>query len=219
MALVERGPGNSGALARTGLAVGLGLQPVIWAAGRWGVLGEAGGAIRELDREALAWMAERGSAGLDAFFGAVTHLGSFAVTGPLALLLGLALTWNKRRAQAWFVAGAFSGAALFAQVGKLLVARPRPDGGTALVEMPSDLSFPSAHTTQVTALALAVWLVAAGIGPGKRSAIAIGGAAAVVLVALSRVYIQVHYPSDVVAGMLGAAAWVGGLRLALRMRP
>jgi undecaprenyl-diphosphatase len=163
-------------------------------------------------------MAERGSPGLDTFFGSVTHLGSIALTGPLALLLGLLLAWKKRRAQAWFVAGAFFGAALFAQVGKLLVARPRPEGGTALVEMPSDLSFPSAHTTQATALALAVWLVTAGMPPGKRSAVAIGGAAAVGLVALSRVYLQVHYPSDVVAGMLGATAWVGGLGLATRRR-
>ena len=208
----------SGRLARAGLAVGVGMQPAVWAAGRWGLLGDLGGRVRELDARGLAWMAARRGPTLDSFFEAATHLGSFLVTGPLALGLALALAARGRRAQAWFVIAALGGAALFAQVGKLLVARPRPESAGSVVAQPADLSFPSAHATQVMALALAVWLVAAGASQGRRGAIAVGGALAVALVALSRVYLQVHYPSDVAAGLVGAAAWVLGLRLAIGMR-
>jgi len=203
-------------LARAGLAGGMAVQPALWAAGRWGMLGEAGGALRELDRRGLAWMAAQRNAALDAFFGAVTHLGSFALTGPLALLLALALAMRGRHRRAWFVVGAFGGAALFAQVGKVLVARPRPESAGAVASMPSDLSFPSAHVTQVTAFALVAWFLAQGLADGRRRAIAVVGAAAVTTVAVSRVYLQVHYPSDVAAGLAGAAAWVTGLWLALR---
>jgi len=80
-----------GLLSRAGIALGLVTQPALWAAGRWGLRGEAGGALRALDREGLAWLAARRTPTLDAIFGALTHLGSFAVTGPLALALAGAL--------------------------------------------------------------------------------------------------------------------------------
>lgn len=205
--------------ARAGLAIGIAAQPALWAAGRWGVLGSTGGWVRELDQRGLEWMAERRSAALDSFFGVVTHLGSFAVTGPLALLLAGTLALVGRRRLAWFTLAGFGGAALLAQVGKRLVARPRPDVADAVVAMPSDLSFPSAHATQAMAFALVAWLVTRELSRTARSAVAALAALGVALAALSRVYLQVHYPSDVLAGLLGATAWVLGLRLALGTQP
>ncbi len=90
---------------------------------------------------------------------------------------------------------------------KLAVRRPRPelDGLPALSPVVSALSFPSAHATTSFA-------AARGFG-GLVSPVALYGAA--VAFALSRPYLGVHYPSDVVAGALlgtalGSAATGGG---------
>jgi undecaprenyl-diphosphatase len=68
---------------------------------------------------------------------------------------------------------------------------------------------------QAAALALALCLVAAR--PGRAWAVTLVGVA--LLVGLSRVYLQVHYPSDVLVGMLAALFWVLGLRAWLSPRP
>ena len=81
---------------------------------------------------------------------------------------------------------------------KLLVARPRPyatiDGLSILVEPLSSYSFPSGHANSSFAAALALTLVF-----GKKGLIAYIPA---VLIAFSRCYVGVHYPSDVFGGAL-----------------
>ncbi|MBS1137328.1 MAG: phosphoesterase pA-phosphatase-like protein [Proteobacteria bacterium] len=145
-------------------------------------------------------------AGLDALFTAVTWLGSLAVLLPLALLL-----WWRRRGErsASFVALALIGASALGHLVKLIAARPRPDLYPPLVPMPEDWSFPSAHAVQVTAFALA-WLLRPGTSPGRIEIVVFLAAAA--LVGVSRPYLQVHFPSDVIAGAILAALWVLLLR-------
>ncbi|MBK8768374.1 MAG: phosphatase PAP2 family protein [Burkholderiaceae bacterium] len=110
---------------------------------------------------------------------------------------------------------AVGGAWLLAHAGKLLVVRPRPDLYPALIAMPAEFSFPSAHAMQITAFALA-WVAAAGWRPGWAGAAA--AASIILVVALSRLYLQVHFPSDVAIGVIAGAAWVIGLRLFLGAR-
>ena len=143
---------------------------------------------------------------LDALFTAVTWLGSLAVLLPLALLL-----WWRRRGErsASFVALALIGASALGHLVKLIAARPRPDLYPPLVPMPEDWSFPSAHAVQVTAFALA-WLLRPGTSPGRIEIVIFLAAAA--LVGVSRPYLQVHFPSDVIAGAILAALWVLLLR-------
>lgn len=147
---------------------------------------------------------------LDAFFRGVTWLGSIAVLLPLALLLAWRYAQRGMRGAALLVPGSLAGAWLLARLGKLLVERPRPELHPALIEVPSDPSFPSAHAMQIAAFALA-WALA----PGTRCTMEqIAAAASVVLlVALSRLYLQVHFPSDVLFGLIAAGAWVLGLHL------
>ena len=142
----------------------------------------------------------------DTLFAAATWLGSLAVLLPLALLV-----WWRRRGErsASFVAVALIGASALGHLLKLIAGRPRPDLFPSLIPMPEDWSFPSAHAMQVTAFALA-WTLRPGASPGRIEIVALLGAA--VLVFASRPYLQVHFPSDVIAGALLATLWVVLLR-------
>ena len=152
-----------------------------------------------------AWADRR----LDPAVAALTWLGSIALLLPLAALL----TWRWRRSVPGrvlaFLPLALLGATALAQAAKFLVARPRPDLFPALVAMPADASFPSAHAMQATAFALA-WLLRPGARPGPLAAAAAG--VLVLAVAGSRVYLQVHFVSDVAFGVLAAILWVLALR-------
>lgn len=152
---------------------------------------------------------------LDAIISASTWLGSIIVLLPLALALAWRHWRRSQRAEAILLVLALGGGWLLAHAGKLLVVRPRPDLYPALVSLPADLSFPSAHATQITAFVLA-WLLTAGSWHKWRGVAA--AALIVLVVAASRIYLQVHFPSDVVVGVVVGAAWVLGLRLLLGSR-
>lgn len=142
----------------------------------------------------------------DGVFVVVTWFGSLAVLLPLTLLV-----WWRRRGDrnAAFVALALIGASALGHLAKLVAARPRPDLFPPLIAMPEDWSFPSAHAAQVTAFAL-VWLLRPGAAPGRIEIVVLF--AAVTAVFASRLYLQVHFPSDVAAGALLATFWVLLLR-------
>ena len=143
---------------------------------------------------------------LDSLFVVVTWFGSLAVLLPLALLVWWRLRGNRN---ASFVALALIGASSLGHLAKLIAARPRPDLFPPLIPMPEDASFPSAHAMQVTAFALG-WLRRPGASPGRLEIVVLLAAAA--LVAVSRLYLQVHFSSDIIVGVLAATLWVLLLR-------
>ncbi len=139
-----------------------------------------------------------GTAGaLWGFFAAVAFLATVAATGRLELSIffsRLLLPWGAV-AGSWFVA----------EGTKYVFDRARPfisDTEIApLIKTPSSSSFPSGHSA--TAAAGAIVLSAAY--PAFAPVLALAG----LLVALSRVYLGVHYPLDVLAGALIGAATAG----------
>ncbi len=148
---------------------------------------------------------------LDSFFLAITWLGSLAVLLPLALLVW----WQRGGRKASFVALALISSSALVHAAKLIAARPRPDFFPPLIDMPVDASFPSAHAMQATAFALA-WLMQPGKSPRiVESTILL---TVVALVCFSRLYLQVHFPSDIVVGVMFAALWVLFLRKRLAWR-
>lgn len=165
-----------------------------------------------LDEAGLAWMSQYRTPWADRLMTAVTWLGSLYVLLPTALALA---AWQASREvpggrwQALFVPAALVGASAIVHALKLAVARPRPGLFEPLVTMPVDPSFPSAHTMQACAFAAACLL------QRQHRAGAWGWAWVAVFVAAvgaSRIYLQVHFPTDVLAGAAVALLWVMVLR-------
>lgn len=124
----------------------------------------------------------------------------FPVTGVLALALARRLRWRALGPLA-----AVAGADLLQQSLKALVQRPRP--GVLHLEHVTGSSFPSGHATESAAVAVALVLLARGRARRDRIAAAIIAAVLVAAVGASRVYLGVHYPTDVAAGIVLGSAW------------
>lgn len=162
-------------------------------------------APRAWDLQMLDWFAAQRSPVLDALFGAVTWLGSLWLLAPLALALIVNLLMRGRTAQAVRFTAAFGGAIAMSYAAKFWVGRERPPVLDPLVAMPADPSFPSSHAMQITAFALAAAWVIAPLDQRRFCLTVV--LAPILLVGLSRVYLQVHFPSDVLAGTVAAALW------------
>jgi membrane-associated phospholipid phosphatase len=146
-----------------------------------------------------------------------SRIGSAWVVVPVALLVGVSMDRRGRRDAALAVALGTPGALVIADLDKLLVGRPRPP--VHHLEPVAGSSFPSGHATQTAALVAALLLQRLA-GPGPRALVlATAASLLVACVALSRVYLGVHYPSDVAAGVTLGVAWsvVAG-RLVYRAR-
>lgn len=137
-----------------------------------------------------------------------TNLGTYlgvlpASLGFIALALGL-----RRWPVAAYLALVMAGSAILNLNAKLFWQRSRP----ALWEgipFHGDFSFPSGHATYSMTLVLALVLLS-WHGPKRRWLVVIGGFF-VLAIGFSRLYLGVHFPSDIVGGWLLAVAWTVGL--------
>jgi membrane protein DedA with SNARE-associated domain len=137
----------------------------------------------------------------------LTNLGSGAVVWPLATIAAAILAARRR----WAELGVLVAGMLIVAFGvhelKDAVDRPRPEGGLTGY---SGASFPSGHTAYST---FYVWLAVTivmrlRVGMARGALVVVAGIALTALVGLSRVYLGVHYMSDVNAGWaLGAASF------------
>jgi undecaprenyl-diphosphatase len=151
-----------------------------------------------------------------------TNLGPLTMTFPFFTWLGgpggvpmqivvilLVLLFNRR---AWFLALAALAGGLWYEAIVHLVNRPRPVVGQILrvTEHPGSTSFPSGHIIFIT-ISAAVLMLCLGYRYLPRWARPIGWAVVaviVVAVGLDRIYAGTHWPSDVIAGLLIAIAWL-----------
>jgi undecaprenyl-diphosphatase len=135
--------------------------------------------------------------------------GSGLIEIPFALLLILGLALRKRKVEAWwYTAAALSGWALYA-LAKLAVERPRPHVIPRLMHGAGWYSYPSGHAMLapiIFGLGIIVWAAPSPSPALRRAALALAAFLALGI-GFSRVYVGVHYPSDVVGGLLLGTAW------------
>jgi undecaprenyl-diphosphatase len=135
----------------------------------------------------------------------VTEVGSFVLLAPLSIAFLLLRRW-KRPADDIALVVIAAGSALLPLTVKLIVARPRPT--IEHLSQLNSLSFPSEHTTQAAAIYLTIAIMLSqGLTRGWREAAIVLGIVIALAVAWSRVYLGVHYPTDVTAGLLLGWSW------------
>ncbi|GAA0215718.1 phosphatase PAP2 family protein [Brevundimonas nasdae] len=148
----------------------------------------------------------------------VTALGGFTVLTLITVVAVISLWRLARRREAMILAVTVLGAQLSSDLLKALYARPRP----ALVPHESYVysnSFPSGHSAVSAAvyMMLAIILIPALRSAGSRAAVCTLAAVLVVVIGISRTYLGVHWPTDVIAGWALGSAWtiIGWLALNL----
>jgi membrane-associated phospholipid phosphatase len=142
---------------------------------------------------------------LDDFFVVVTQFGGVLAVAAIALGIACILLLRKRYAKATFFAMSMGGALLLNISLKYIFERARPDIWNQLVTETS-FSFPSGHAMASAALALSFAYIA--WRKGYRAVIAVSAALYVAVIGFSRLYLGVHYPTDILAGWLVSTAWV-----------
>jgi membrane-associated phospholipid phosphatase len=165
---------------------------------------------RELDQALFADVNAGHGPGADRFFGEATELGSLYAAAAAAATLAV----TGRRSAAIRAMGAAGATWLAGQGLKRLVVRPRPyhadtAGTRRMIAEPQGTSWPSSHPAVLTAFTRTA---ARELSLGPVPLAALTGLDLVV--AASRVYLGVHYPSDVGSGLLMgraiAAVWPDG---------
>ena len=182
------------------------------------------GALAEevLDREAfffddpiLLYAHGLATPGLDVFMLLMSRLGYQWVVIPLDIGFLLWLIFSGRRRDSLFFGLSVIGAAILNQAAKGFFGRSRPKLWPS-VAPELTLSFPSGHAMGSMALAAALVVL---LWPTRwRYPMLLAGSLFVLLVSLSRVYLGVHYPSDILAGWVASFAWVMGLSSILYRR-
>jgi undecaprenyl-diphosphatase len=148
----------------------------------------------------------------------ITALGSVAVLSILVAAVAIHLMLAGKRGTGWFIAAAAAGGTIISSILKNVFDRPRPDltGITRVYTA----SFPSGHATASAVVYLTIGaLLAATVTRRSQKLFYLGIAVFLTLiVGLSRIYLGVHYPSDVLAGWLIGSGWAISCALMVRAK-
>ena len=172
----------------------------------------AGDELVRVDSPVSRYLLEHREPWLTTVMDVITQLGSTAVLVPVLLVVGLAA---HRRRRTWapmaFLAVTWGGATLTSTVIKLLVARPRPTSGALVRAL--GYGFPSGHSTAAAAGWFAVAAVLGWLARSLTVQVSVLATALLVavLVGVSRVYLGVHAPTDILAGWAVGGLWVTGV--------
>ncbi|MDE2299673.1 MAG: phosphatase PAP2 family protein [Burkholderiales bacterium] len=195
-----------------GLRLSLGVAVIVGTA--WLFCGVAGDVVdrdplTRVDAVLAQWLQDHAVAPLTALALAVSHAHDAAPVILATALLCTFLAW--RRQYAWMLITMLTvpGGMLLNWGLKLAFQRPRPTV-SAYAQALQSYSFPSGHTVAATLFygLLAVYLVSVARTWTRRVTVVWLALACIVVVAFSRVYLGVHYLSDVLAAMAVGAFWL-----------
>jgi undecaprenyl-diphosphatase len=177
----------------------------------WLAMTISSGAVGSFDEAVRSGIHRFSSADLTRLARGVSLLGSGAVIASLSVIAFIGFYATGRRRAAIALAVVMAGAVVLENALKFALhrARPEPFFGTA----PETYSFPSGHALfSACFYAALAWLLSAAFrNLGARAVIWVISLALIAAIGLSRLYLGVHYPTDVIAGYLVAAFWITGL--------
>ena len=167
------------------------------------------GVTQRLDERTLAWFESHRTSTRDEVMSQVTTLGDGIVLWMLVIVASLFL-WQTRHQ--WSVALLFIGViggSFLNEALKVAFGRARP-GAVEHLDAVSSLSFPSGHAmvSLITYGSVAYLVARLEPTPRLRTTTWVVAAIIVFAIGISRMYLGVHYPSDVIAGFLAGLAWL-----------
>ncbi|MDQ3284510.1 MAG: phosphatase PAP2 family protein [Actinomycetota bacterium] len=173
----------------------------------------AEGDSSRFDDTVLLWIHTYSPGWLDVPMRFVTALGYYWVVLPLLAVAAYAFYRKGRRISAALLVISTVGSMALTTTLKTVLQRVRPElfdsGYTA-----SFYSFPSGHATVAVGFYGTLTLLAAWrLRRLRRWAVVLGGLVLVLLIGFSRLYLGVHYPTDVLAGFLAAPVWISTIGL------
>ena len=171
------------------------------------------------DERLADWLHGRATDPFTDVFRAITMLGNFT-TLIVVVVIAVAVLWRRgERTDALFVAVAFLGAQVLSSGMKLGFRRERPFFPDPLATE-STFSFPSGHALVSLAVYGSIALVVARRLPRRRDRILLLAATGLLVLAIgfSRLYLGVHFLSDVLAGYAAGIAWLALLYVVIEVR-
>lgn len=178
--------------------------------------------LSQFDDAIIKWVQGAITPQLTGIMKIFTFLGSTAALLSLLIISVFLMLWQKKRWETLFLVIALSGGVLFNQLLKWMFHRQRPALHRLIEE--TGYSFPSGHSMVsfifYGMLGMLFFMFLRNRTP--KIVIAITTIALILMIGISRVYLGVHYPSDVLAGFAAGGAWLTiclmGLRLVLELR-
>ena len=177
--------------------------------------------MRQFDRAFLVWLEGLRTDVLTDVMMAVSWLGSWPIILLLSAFAALIVDrWGRTRLRTTVtMLFALVTQLVIVQGLKLLFGRSRPSNVEALTAT-SDASFPSGHASAAATVMVVLWLAVSAARPRWRVPAGIVAFLGIALMCVSRMYLGVHYLSDVVVGSLvGAAVAVGATTLVRAAMP
>jgi undecaprenyl-diphosphatase len=171
--------------------------------------------LEAIDRETAEWVAASMPSWAQALARPPSWIGGWLGIMALAIVLGVVLMRERAWLDFGFLVATFAGSQIVVTLLKSWFDRPRPDLGSAVV-LPSSASFPSGHATAgIASLGAAAVLIAERL-PSHRArvwlwALVVTGG---LTIGASRVVLNVHYVTDVLAGWCLGLAWLAACLLA-----
>ena len=168
-----------------------------------------GGFTQTFDERILQWLEAQRSPVMDRVMLEISALGTGAVLLVLVLVASVFLWLTKHHWSVYILLMGVFGGQLANRLLKTSFERPRPSVVEWVTDV-SSLSFPSGHamTSMITYGSIA-YLVAR-LEPTRRLRLTTWALCGVMilLIGISRMYLGVHYPSDIIAGYIGGLAWI-----------
>ncbi|MFP4622804.1 MAG: phosphatase PAP2 family protein [Gemmatimonadota bacterium] len=167
------------------------------------------GSTQRLDEAVLTWVEGNRTAVLDRVALEITALGNLATVAVLVLAVSVFLWLTRHRLSVALLMTAVAGGATLSFLLKDIIDRPRPrvfEWGTQV----ASASFPSGHSMSAFVAYAAVAYLVGRLEPTPALRWTTWALAALIIVAVgaSRVYLGVHYPSDVLGGYAAGLAWL-----------